>query len=145
MNTSSRLLRPAAAVLAAGGLCWVVKFVVIAATDGATSGTPDAVTGILYLTAVTLMALGMAGLGVAVLAGRHPGLRALGGLAGLVAWWVTYLVVEGIAQAVAGDSGPAWLGDEVGIVSTGALLMTLGLLLVRSDRGRVSTDVATTA
>lgn len=136
MNTSSKLFRPSALALAAGGLCWVVKFVVIAATDGATSGVPDTATGILYLTAVTLMALGMAGVGVALLTGRHPMLRAIGGLGGLVAWWLSYMVIEGVAKGVAGETGPTWLSDEIGIVATGAVLMTVGLLLARPPARR---------
>ncbi len=132
MNTSSKLFRISAASLAAGGLCWVVKFVVIAATDGAVSGLPDTATGILYITAVALMACGMAGLGVALLWGRHVLLRVLGAVGGLVSWALSYTVIEGITKAVAGDPGPAWLADEIGIVTTGAVLMTVGLLLLRS-------------
>ena len=134
MNTSTKLYRLAAAVLAAGGFCWVLKFVVIAATDGATSGAPDTITSILYITAVSLMVLGLVGLGVAVTAGRHVVLRVLAGVAGVVTWVVTYMVVDTVAQAVAGDSGPSWLEDEVGIVATGAILMTVGLLLARSKQ-----------
>jgi hypothetical protein len=136
MNTSSKLLRPAAAVLALGGLCWVVKFVVIAATDGATSGVPDTVTGLLYISAVVLMSIGSAALVIALLAGRHPVLRALGGVVGLVGWWVVYLVVDAVSQAIAGDAGPSWLTDEIGIVVTGALLLTVGLLLARPSADR---------
>jgi hypothetical protein len=134
MNTSTKLYRLAAAVLAAGGFCWVAKFVVIAATDGATSGAPDTITSILYITAVSLMVLGLVGLGVAVTAGRHVALRILGGVAGLVTWVVSYMVVDAVAKAIAGDSGPSWLEDEVGIVATGAILMTVGLLLARSKQ-----------
>lgn len=131
MNTSSNLFRISAASLAAGGFCWVAKFVVIAATDGATSGLPDTATAILYITAVTLMAAGLAGLGVAVLTGRHVAIRAIGAVGGLIAWVVSYMVLEGIAQSIAGDTDPVWLGDEIGIVTTGAVLMTVGLLLLR--------------
>lgn len=139
MNTSSKLYRLSAAVLAAGGFCWVVKFVVIAASDGAVSGMPNTATAILYISAVAFMALGMAGLGVALLSGRHVMLRILGAVAGLFAWVVSYMVIEGIAMAIVGDTDPAWLGDEIGIVATGAVLMTVGLLLSRrSPRGRTS-------
>lgn len=141
MTTSSKLFRVSAAALAAGGFCWVAKFVVIAATDGATSGVPDTATAILYLTAVALMALGLAGLGVSLVIGRGRLLAPLGALGGLVAWWLTYLVLDAIAKAVVGDSGPSWMPDEAGIVVTGAVLMTAGLLLLRS-RDEVRTQVA---
>jgi len=142
MNTSSKLFRLSAAALAAGGFCWVAKFVVIAATDGAVSGTPEAATPILYISAVTLMALGMASLGVALLAGRHVALRVAGAVGGLVAWAISYQVIEGIAMAIVGDTDPAWLGEEIGIVATGAVLMTIGLLLARPRSARAYADVA---
>lgn len=131
MNTSSKLFRLAASVMAAGGLCWVLKFVVIAATDGATSGLPDTLTAVLYITAVLLMVAGMAGLGVALLSGRNLLLRVLGGVGGVVTWVVSYAVIGTVMGAVAPDSGPSWLDDELEIVATGAILMTVGLLLAR--------------
>ncbi len=138
MNTSTKFFRVSAGILAAGGFCWVVKFVVIAATDGAVSGTADTVTSAFYLAAVALMAVGLAALGVAVLAGRHPALRVLGGIAGLVVWVASYVVIEGIAQGVVGDTDPVWLGEEIGIVLTGAVLMTVGLMLARPKAVRVA-------
>jgi hypothetical protein len=145
MNTSSKHFRLSAAVLAAGGFCWVVKFVVIAATDGAVSGTADLVTAVLYMSAVALMALGMASLGVALLAGRHIALRLAGAVGGLLAWWLCYLVVEGIAMTIVGDTDPVWLGEEVGIVATGAVLLAVGLLLARPSSTRAYAEAAPTA
>ena len=80
---------------------------------------------------------GLAGLGVSLLSGRHPALRAIAAVAGLALWAVTYSVIEGVAQSIVGDTEPVWLGDEIGIVATGALLMTVGLLL---SRPRVTKD-----
>lgn len=131
MNTTSKHYRLSAAVLAAGGFCWVVKFVVIAATDGAVSGTADTATAALYIGAVLLMVLGSASLAVALLSGRHVALRIAGAIGGLVGWAVGYSVIEVVAKAVVGTTDPAWLGEEIGIVATGAVLMTLGLLLFR--------------
>jgi len=142
MNTSSKHFRLSAAVLAAGGFCWVVKFVVIAATDGAVSGVPDTATAILYMSAVALMALGMSSLFVALLSGRHIALRVVGAVGGLVAWAISYMVIEGIAMAVVGDTDPVWLGEEIGIVASGAVLMTLGLLLARPSSTRSYAEVA---
>jgi hypothetical protein len=142
MNTSTKFFRISAAVLAAGGLCWVIKFVVIAATDGARSGAPDAITAILYLAAVVLMAGGLAALGVVALAGRHLALRILGGFGGPVLWALTYSVVEGVAQGVVGETDPVWVGEEIGIVLTGAVLMTVGLMLARPRGGRVEPALA---
>lgn len=140
MNTSSQL-RLAAAVLAAGGFLWITKFVVIAATDGALSGLPETVTSVLYLSAVALMAFGMAGVAVALLSGHHLAIRIAGAVGGLVAWAISYVVIEAIAQAIVGDTDPVWLGEEIGIVATGAVLMTVGLLLARPSSGRMHVEV----
>jgi hypothetical protein len=131
MNTTSKHYRLSAAVLAAGGFCWVVKFVVIAATDGAVSGMADMATAVLYLGAVLLMVLGSASLAVALLSRRHVALRIAGAIGGLIGWAVAYSLIEGVAKALVGDTDPVWLGEEIGIVATGAVLMTLGLLLFR--------------
>lgn len=136
MNTSTKLFRVSAGILAAGGLCWVAKFVVIAATDGATAGAAEPVTAALYLSAVALMALGLAGLGVAVLDGRHPILRVLGGIGGVLLWMLSYSVIEGVAKGVVGDTDPSWVGEEIGIVLTGAVLMAIGLMLARPREPR---------
>lgn len=110
----------------------MIKFVVIAATDGATSGVAATSTAALYISAVALMALGLAALGVAVTLGRNVALRVLAAIAGLFVWVVSYLVIEGVAVGIVGETDPVWLGEEIGIVATGAVLMTFGLLLVRS-------------
>jgi len=140
MTTSSKVLRRSAAVLAAGGFLWVVKFVVIAATDGATSGAPESMTSVLYLAAVAFMVVGLAGVGVGLLSGRHLVLRILGGVAGPVTWFASYMVIEGAAKAAAGDAGPSWLQDEIGIVTTGAVLITIGLALAKPRSTSPSMD-----
>ena len=142
MNTSSTSFHRAAAVLAAGGLCWVLKFIVIAASGGALSGAPATMASVLYITAVLLMVLGMAGLGATLLAGRHLALQVLGFIGGVVGWVLSYVVIETIAQSLVGATDPVWVGEEVGIVATGAILMTVGLMLARSrDGGLQRSDV----
>jgi hypothetical protein len=143
MTTSSKLLRRSAAVLATGGFLWVTKFVVIAATDGATSGAPNTITSVLYLSAVALMVLGLAGVGVGLMSGRHVALRICGGVVGALSWIVTYVVVDGVSKAVAGDAGPTWLSDEIGIVTTGAVLMTIGLALAKPRSASSTYDTVT--
>jgi hypothetical protein len=132
MTDTSKLLTPAALVLAAGGFCWTTKIAVIAATDGADSGFPDLLTAVLWTAGALLMAAGTAAVLVAALHRRHVVLRVLGGLVGPVLWAVTYFAIEGIAQGAAGDAGPSWLHDEVGILCTGVALMTAGLWMART-------------
>jgi hypothetical protein len=145
MNTSSKLFRVCAAVLAVGGLCWVLKFIVIAATDGAVSGLPDTLTAVLYIAAVLLMVAGMAGLGAALLAGRHPLLGVLGAIGGVVGWVASYALIGALVAPIPTGSGPSWLADELEIVVTGALLMTVGLLLARRTPQHERADAASMA
>ena len=57
-------------------------------------------------------------------------------MGGLALWAVTYTVIESVGQSIVGDTDPVWLGEEIGIVSTGAVLMTVGLLLLRPRAAR---------
>ena len=130
----SPLLVRASAVLAAGGLAWLAKMAVIAATDGAEDGAADTITSIFYLSGVLLMAAGLAGIAVALTAGRPLVVRIVAGVVGFISWAVIYALIESIAKAIAGDAGPEWFPEEVGILATGAVLMTVGLLLLRPRR-----------
>lgn len=125
------LLARAALVLAAGGFAWLAKMAVITATDGAVDGAASSTAGVFYLMGVALMAAGLAGVAVALTAGRHVALRVAAGVAGFTSFFVIYVMLESIAQAVAGDAGPSWMADEVGILATGAALMAAGLLIAR--------------
>ena len=80
------------------------------------------------------MPAGLAGIAVALAAGRHLGVRVVAGTAGLLSFFLSYAVLEGTAQGIVGGSGPSWLGDEVGILVTGVLLMTTGLLVAQRSR-----------
>jgi len=39
-------------------------------------------------------------------------------------------------MAVAGETDPVWLGEEIGIIATGAGLMSVGLMLARPTPAR---------
>lgn len=129
-------LARAALVLAAGGFAWLAKMAVITVTDGAVSGAGSAAASVFYVLGVALMAAGLAAVAVALTAGRHAALRVVAGVVGFLSFFVTYVVLESIAQAIAGDAGPSWMEDEVGILATGTALMTAGLLIARRVAAR---------
>lgn len=136
MNTSSRFQTIAWGVLAAGGFAWMTKMAVIAASDGANSGVPDTATAILWTAGVVLMAFGTAGVVAALLWRRHVLLGVLGVPVGLVAWAVTFVLIEAAAQVVvAKGTGPVWLHEEIGILATGAVLTAAGLFGIRRTSG----------
>lgn len=147
MNISSKFLTIAFGVLAAGGFAWMIKIAVIAASDGAASGLPEQATAILWTAGVALMALGVAGVLAALSARVHILLGVVGAVGGLLAWGVIYVLIESAVQSLVGEgTGPVWLHDEVGILSTGTVLMAAGLLGVRRTSGlRFSDRRAVTA
>lgn len=128
--TSTPHLHRAAAMLAAGGLAWLAKLAVITATDGAV--TSDGFAAVFFVLGVALMSLGLGGVAFAVSAGRSTPVRVASAVGGLLAFFVIFVVLEGIAKSIAGGAGPSWFEDEVGILATGVVLMTAGLLTVRS-------------
>ena len=134
--TNTALLQRFSIVLAAGGLAWLAKMAVIAASDGADAGTSSAAASVFYLLGVALMPAGLAGVAVALAAGRHLVLRVVAGIAGFLSFFVSYVVLEGIAQSLVGDTGPTWLGDEVGILVTGIVLAATGLLVAQRSQLR---------
>lgn len=127
-NTNTQLLHRSSIVLAAGGLAWLAKMAVIGATDGAEAGTGSAAASIFYLLGVALMPAGLAGVAVAFVGGRHLVVRVVAGMAGFLSAFVSYALLESIAQGLVGDTDPTWIGDEIGIFVTGLVLATTGLL-----------------
>jgi hypothetical protein len=106
-----------ATVAGIGGLSWVTKVGVIVATGGAVAG----------------FWLG---------SGRGLPLRAAAAVLGLIGFFVLYFVLDTIARGIAGDRGPDYAADEVGILLTGivALLASVWLWLrySRSSSTRTS-------
>lgn len=52
-------------------------------------------------------------------------------LLGPVVWALSYMALEGIPKPLAGDAGPAWFEDEVGILVTGIFWLAVGLAQLR--------------
>ena len=125
--TRQRWIVLAAATAAAGGAAWLAKFAVIAVTDGATSGGAEAVTAVLYVLGVTLMALGSSWIGVTLAGDRHVALAFALGLLSPLLLFASFVLLDAVAQSVVGDAGPAWLQDEVGILATGAVWLGAGI------------------
>ena len=121
--TRQRFIQLAAATAAAGGAAWVAKFGVLTATDGGDS----ALVAVLYLLGVTLMAVGASWVLVR-LAGDRPLPVAVGlGLLAPILFIASYALIDAVAKPLAGDAGPTWLADEVGILMTGLLWLAVSL------------------
>ena len=121
----TRTIRILALLAAAGGACWLVKFAVIVATDGAEEGAADLATAVFFIAGVTLMAIGAATVTLRFAGGRATTVAAA--LAAPLLWAVSFLILDPIAQGGVGDAGPSWLQDESAIALTGMVWLAVGL------------------
>ena len=121
--TRQRFIHIASACAALGGAAWATKVAVIAASDG--DGGP--VVSFLYLTGVLLVLLGSTWVGARLAGDRHPVVLALLVAASPLLAFVSYAVLEPLAQGVLRDAGPAWLEEEVGIAVTGLFWLAVSL------------------
>jgi TRAP-type uncharacterized transport system fused permease subunit len=119
-------------VFALGGALWVLKVTLITANhllgrDVDASGVP-----VLYVAAVTLLALGATAVGAALARRRPWWAQVLAAACAIPALILVYSVVDAVLKGIFGDAGPSWLADELGIVATGALCLAVGVLLGRT-------------
>lgn len=122
--TRQQYVRTAAAVAALGGAAWVTKVGVLATTDG----EDTTFVSMLYVAGALGMLLGASWVGVRLGGDRaRPVLVALGVVSAL-AWFPVYdALLDPLASAAIGDTGPGWLEDEAGIVLTGLLWLAASL------------------
>ena len=134
----TRTIRILGAVAATGGAAWFIKFLVIAATDGAETGAADAAAAVLYLLGVALMCVGAACVTLRVARGRGRVAIAAAVVAAPLLGFLSYALVDAIVKPAVGDAGPSWLPDEAGIAVTGLLWLAIGL--VSRPPGRLAVD-----
>lgn len=131
MTHTSRTMQAVTAAAIAGGAAWLAKFAVIVATDGATDD--EGAAAFFYLLGVALMAVGAASVTLRLARGRLT--TVLAALAAPFAFFASFMLLEAIAKALVGDTGPVWLGDEIGIAVTGAAWFVAGAVMLSSSRG----------
>ena len=138
MRTTDRTTRTwmtaAAAAAVIGGLCWVAKQGVIAATVPSTGGPPpeSLLIAVFYLTGAALMAVSASGLVAYVTVGRPMVLRVAATLVSPLIFWGIYTLVDMVVDAVAGEDAGWWWPGEGAILLTGLLFASAGAVaLVR--------------
>ncbi len=129
-------------VFAVGGALWVLKVVAIALNDALDRSTDALPVPILYLSAVLLMAIGATAVGIAVLRRSRWWAQLLGALAGVVALWALYTILDAILKPTFEGVRPTWLHEELGILATGAICLVGGVLLARKIAGERSPAAA---
>jgi hypothetical protein len=120
-----------AGLAAAGGAAWTAKFLVIVADGGGDAG---GVTAVLYVAGIALMLVGSVFVAGLIAGGRGLFVLVPAMVLSPFLVFLSYAVLDGLAVAVVGDSGPAWLEDEAGILATGVLWLGLGLWGRRRSR-----------
>jgi hypothetical protein len=118
-------------VFAAGGALWVLKVAVITVNDATGRATDAHPVPVIYLSAVLLMVVGATAVGIAVVRRFAWWAQVLGALAGIVALWALYTILDGILKPAFEGVGPSWLHEELGILLTGAICLIGGALLGR--------------
>ena len=116
---------------AVGGALWVLKVVVIALNDALGRANDAMPVPILYLSAVLLMTAGATAVGIAILRRFSWWAQFLGAVAGVIALWALYTVLDGILKPTFEGVGPSWLHEELGILATGSICLVVGVLLAR--------------
>jgi hypothetical protein len=122
--------RWAPVALLTGAVFWLAKMSVIVATDGRVDSTGAA--AVFYIGGVLLMAIGATAVGLRLTPGRPTWLRVVAMVISFVGFFVSFLVLEGIAKSAFGDAGPTYLSDEIGILVTAIFWLVAGALLVRA-------------
>jgi hypothetical protein len=128
-RTTGIWITGAAAAAVTGGLCWVAKQGVIAATVPATGGPPpeSLPIGVLYLMGAALMAVSGSGLVALMTVGVTTVLRVAAALVvSPMIFWGIFTLVDMVVDAVAGRDAGWWWPGEGAILLTGLLFASAG-------------------
>jgi general stress protein CsbA len=126
--------------MAAGGLGWLAKLVVIIATDGAV--VDEGAAAVFYLLGLALMIVGSMAGAVLLTYRRSRWIVTTAALLSPAVYFAAFIVLDGLAKALVGDRGPAYLRDEAGILATDIVALLVGTLIAtRSRRHEASVAV----
>lgn len=123
-------------MLAVGGALWVLKVAFIALNDAIGRDRGALPVPVFYVSAVVLMTVGAAAVGIAFLRPFPWWVQLLGALPALVALFVVYTVFDEVLKRALEGAGPSWLHQEAGIFATGAACLVGGTLLAGRLRPR---------
>lgn len=128
---NNRWITITAIAAAAGGIAWLSKLAVIAATDGRVTDTGAA--AVFFLLGAVLLAGGAGCVTLRLLRRQSRWTTVAALLSAPIVFFASFALLDSVAKAVVGDAGPAWLEDEVGILATGAVWLAIGLTLLRGS------------
>lgn len=129
--TRKRWIHIGSMAVALGGFSWLAKVAVIIATDGEVND--EGAAAFFYILGVALMAIGSTAAGVLLAGGRSWWMLAVAVVLSPILFVVSFAILDGILKPLVGDRGPAYAGDEAGILTTGLAWLTLGIGLLKTS------------
>jgi len=128
--TRKRWITFGSIAVALGGLSWLAKIAVIIATDGKVDN--EGAAALFYLLGVALMMTGSTAVGVLVTGHRSRLMLIMAVVLSPIVFLVSFAFLEGVTKPLLGERGPAYFGEEVGIMTTGLAWLMIGVGLLKA-------------
>ena len=141
--TTSRWITILATVLVAGGVAWLLKLVAIAVL--VVTGSPDIESGavaLFYLAGLGLLFIGSTALGLWLTMSRQVPLRIAAVVLSPIVFWISFEILDGIADSIVGDQAPAYLQSETAVLVAAVVWLAIGAMVLKSTRRTPTTRVA---
>lgn len=123
--TRKRWVHIGSIAAALGGLSWLAKVAVIIATDGEVDN--EGAAALFFILGVALMILGATAVGVRLAGGRPWWVLAVTVALSPMLFVVSFAILDSISKPLVSDHGPAYWGDEAGILTTGLAWLIIGV------------------
>lgn len=130
--TTQRWITLGAGAAVAGGVAFLAKLAVLAATDGAES----IAVATFYFLAIGLCAVGSVGIALRLLQRFPRALRIVGVVLSPVAFFATFLLLDSVAVPPTREHVPNWAEVEAGVFLTALIWLAAGAWALRTERSR---------
>lgn len=111
----------------AGGLAWLCKLVVLAATDGAES----AAVATFYISGLSLLAIGSIGIVLRLLERRPRWLRIIGAVLAPVAFLAIFSLLDSTLVPLTREHVPEWAKVEAGVFTAAVIWLAVATWALR--------------
>jgi hypothetical protein len=127
-------------VVAAGGVLWLVKLIVIVGTGGRVVDSGAA--AVFYVLGLLALVVGAALLGYWLTQRQRLLVRIVASAVAVVGFVIAYLILDTGARFLVGARGPEYVPDEAGIFLTAVVALGVGAWLLVREAGRAGAGVS---